>query len=102
LPALTPSSSTSGPHTSELANAYAESAKKDKTAIVFVSSDRDQAAFDEYYGTMSFFAMPFENRDGKNAISTKYGVQGIPTLVQLDGAGELKEGNVRGRHGEFL
>merc|ERR1712216_8360 len=75
---------------------------KDKTAIVFVSSDRDQAGFDEYYGEMSFFAMPFAQRDLKGAISEKYGVRGIPTLVLLDGKGDLVEGNIRGSHGTYL
>merc|ERR1711918_111641 len=76
--------------------------KERKTAIVFVSSDRDQAGFDEYYGEMSFFAMPFAQRDLKGAISEKYGVRGIPTLVLLDGKGDLVEGNIRGSHGTYL
>merc|ERR1711967_180306 len=89
-------------YTPELSSAYEASAKKDKTAIVFVSSDRDQAGFDEYYGEMSFFAMPFAQRDLKGAISEKYGVRGIPTLVLLDGKGDLVEGNIRGSHGTYL
>merc|ERR1719428_2012332 len=34
---------------------------------VFVSSDRDQSAFDEYYGEMPWLALPFDKRDEKNA-----------------------------------
>merc|ERR1711869_158883 len=82
-------------YTPELSSAYEASAKKDKTAIVFVSSDRDQAGFDEYYGEMSFFAMPFAQRDLKGALGERYGVRGIPTLVLLDGKGDLVEGNIR-------
>merc|ERR1711907_410413 len=44
-------------YTPELSKAYEGSAKKDDTAVVFVSSDRDQASFDEYYSEMSFFAV---------------------------------------------
>merc|ERR1712146_336109 len=72
-------------YTPELSAAYSESGKKDETAIVFVSSDRDQEAFDGYYAEMSFFAVPFSERGIKDELSSKYGVRGIPTLVQLDG-----------------
>merc|ERR1712188_42999 len=44
-------------YTPDLSSAYEGSDKKDETAVVFVSSDRDQAAFDEYYASMSFFAV---------------------------------------------
>merc|ERR1712224_225099 len=89
-------------YTPQLTEAYTKSEKKEKVAVVFVSSDRDQGAFDEYYGEMSFFALPFSKRDEKQKLSEKYDVKGIPTLVLLDGAGECKEGNIRGKHGEYL
>merc|ERR1712094_89289 len=89
-------------YTPELSNAYADSSKQDKVAVVFVSSDRDQAAFDEYYGSMSFYALPFAERGKKDELSTKYGVRGIPTLVLLNGKGELVEGNIRGQHATYL
>ena len=58
--------------------------------VVFVSSDRDDAQFDEYYGTHPWAAVPFANRDAKNALSRKFKVQGIPTFVLVDGeTGEL-------------
>jgi len=89
-------------YTPELSKAYADSGKKDQTAVVFVSSDRDEAAFAEYYGEMSFMALPFANRSAKEELSTKYGVRGIPTLVLLDGDGNLVEGNIRGQHATYL
>ncbi|KAI9205742.1 thioredoxin-like-domain-containing protein [Polychytrium aggregatum] len=52
--------------------------------IVFVSSDSDQKSFDEYFSQMPWLALPYENRDTKNALSRKYKVEGIPTLVILD------------------
>lgn len=58
--------------------------------VVFVSSDQDQASFDEYYAEQPWLALPFEARDLKASLSKKYKVQGIPTLVIVDGkTGEL-------------
>jgi len=51
---------------------------------------------------MDFFALPFTDRVKKDELSDKYGVQGIPTLVLLDGSGELVNGNIRGQHGDYL
>ena len=38
---------------------------KDKLEIVFVSSDKDEKSFDEYFAEMPWLALPFENRDKK-------------------------------------
>jgi len=65
-------------------NALKESGKDFE--IVFVSSDRDQASFDSYYGEMPWLSLPFTDRDRKNALSKKFKVKGIPTLVLLDGS----------------
>merc|ERR1711998_454231 len=59
-----------------------------KFEIVFASSDRDEAAFNDYFGEMPWLAVPYSDRDRKEALSKKFKVQGIPTLVILD-----KEGN---------
>jgi nucleoredoxin len=53
--------------------------------VVFVSSDRDEEQFKSYFAEQPWLALPFENRDQKNALSKKYKVSGIPTLVILDG-----------------
>merc|ERR1712100_368540 len=60
-------------YTPQLSEAYASSSKKDTTAIVFVSSDQDEASFNDYYGEMSFFALPYAERDAKAALGEKYG-----------------------------
>jgi nucleoredoxin len=52
--------------------------------IVFVSSDRDETAFKEYYGEMPWLALPYESRSVKEQLSNKFGVSGIPSLVLLD------------------
>eukprot|EP00401_Gymnodinium_catenatum_P042562 CAMPEP_0117563060 /NCGR_PEP_ID=MMETSP0784-20121206/55295_1 /TAXON_ID=39447 /ORGANISM="" /LENGTH=425 /DNA_ID=CAMNT_0005360685 /DNA_START=131 /DNA_END=1408 /DNA_ORIENTATION=+ len=80
--------------TPKLAEFYAKHAAAKNFEAVFVSSDRDQGAFDEYYGEQPWLALPFENRDAKEALSKKYKVQGIPSLIILGAEGEVitKEG----------
>ncbi|ETV94641.1 hypothetical protein H310_11635 [Aphanomyces invadans] len=59
-------------------------------AIVFVSSDKDDASFDEYYGEMPFYALPFKNREQKDVLAKQlFEVKTIPTLVFLDAAGKI-------------
>jgi len=54
--------------------------------IIFVSSDRDASQFKEYYDEQAAWAaLPFKDRATKNALSKKFKVRGIPTLVILDG-----------------
>ncbi|KAG2426987.1 hypothetical protein HXX76_012771 [Chlamydomonas incerta] len=69
--------------------------------VVFVSSDRDQASFDEYLAEMPWAALPFDKREAKAALSQLYKVRGIPTLVIVDGAtGELITANGRDAVGD--
>lgn len=57
---------------------------------MFASSDRDAEAFDGYHKEQPWLAIPYANRDAKNALSKKYKVSGIPSLVIVDAAtGEL-------------
>jgi nucleoredoxin len=62
--------------------------------IIFVSSDRSEDEFKQYYQKMPFAALPFENRAKKDELSEHFGVEGIPTLVILrpDGSVITKEG----------
>jgi len=59
-----------------------------KFEIVFVSSDRDEAAFKEYFGEMPWLSLPYADRARKEALSKKFKVNGIPSFVILD-----KDGN---------
>merc|ERR1719165_6364 len=71
--------------TPKLAEAY--KAYKEKgldLEVVFVSSDRDEKSFAEYFGEMPWLALPFAERDRKSALSKAFDVEGIPTLVILD------------------
>jgi nucleoredoxin len=75
--------------TPKLAEYYANIKNNGKPfEIVFVSSDKDEAAFSEYYGEMPWLALPFSDRDRKAELSSKYKVRGIPTLVLIDETGK--------------
>ena len=75
--------------TPKLAESYAKLQSSGKPfEIVFCSSDRDEAAFNDYYGEMPWKALPYSNRDLKNSLSKKFKVQGIPTLVIVGEDGE--------------
>jgi nucleoredoxin len=63
--------------------------------VVFVSSDRDEHSFNEYYGEHPWLALPFGDRDRKGKLSQKYKVQGIPTLVFLGEDGKVITANGR-------
>jgi len=57
--------------------------------IVFVSSDRDEAAFKEYHNSMPWLALPYQERALKADLSALFSVQGIPTLVLLSKNGTI-------------
>jgi len=81
--------------TPKLAERYTElKAKAEAFEIVFVSSDRDEESFKEYFGSMPWLALPFDDREAKAKLSKKYKVSGIPALIILDEQGEIvnKEG----------
>jgi nucleoredoxin len=77
--------------TPTLAKTYTamKAAGNDDFEIVFVSSDRDQAAFDGYLGEMPWLALPFAEHGLKDALSKACKVEGIPTLVIIGPDGTL-------------
>ena len=90
-------------YTPELVQAYGASSKQAEVVVVFVSSDRDEASFKSYYSEMSgFLAVPFAARDEAASLGEKYGIKGIPTLVLLDGEGNLINGSITGAHAQYL
>ena len=50
--------------------------RRDDLSIVFVSSDRTQEAFDEYFAEMPWLALPFAERELKAKLSSKFKVSG--------------------------
>lgn len=57
--------------------------------LVFVSSDRKQAPFDEYYADIPFLAVPFARRDLEYELKHKFDASGLPTLVFLNDEDEI-------------
>ncbi|KAI8465757.1 MAG: thioredoxin-like-domain-containing protein [Monoraphidium minutum] len=51
--------------------------------VVFVSCDRNQPQFEEYFSSMPWLAVPFEASALRDTLSQKFKVQGIPTLVMM-------------------
>lgn len=75
--------------TPTLSEYYKKHAANKDFELVFVSSDHDEAAFNEYYGEMPWLALPFSLRNQKEKLSKKFKVQGIPSLVVIAPGGEL-------------
>jgi len=70
--------------TPKLAEYYKDCLSEKGLEVVFVSSDRDEEGFKEYYKEMPWLALPYSERDMKGTLSQKYKVQGIPALIILD------------------
>jgi len=62
---------------------------KDKMEIIFVSSDRDEASFNDYFTEMPWLALPFDKREAKEALSEACGVQGIPSFAVINPDGTI-------------
>jgi len=56
-----------------------------KFEIVFASGDQDEAAYTSYFSKMPWKAFPFEDKR-QSALNQKFQVQGIPTLVFVEGS----------------
>merc|ERR1712054_211548 len=74
------------PKLAEIYNTMKAAGKKFE--IIFASSDRDTAAFDEYFKEQPWLAIPYVDRSKKDALSKKFKVQGIPSLVIVDKEGK--------------
>jgi len=76
--------------TPKLVEVYNECKEQGKSfEVIFISSDRTQEAFDEYYAEMPWCTLKFEDRTMKAALSDVFDAHGIPTLILLKGDGEM-------------
>lgn len=57
--------------------------------IVFCSKDNDIKGFEEYYGSMPWLAIPFDNNEVKENLNNLFAVSGIPRLVMLSPDGVI-------------
>jgi len=69
--------------TPELAKRYAK-LNENGLEIIFVSSDRDEESFKDYYGEMPWLALPYSERKVKATLSSALGVSGIPCFAILN------------------
>ena len=63
--------------------------------LIYCSSDSSQAEFDEYWGTMSFPAIPYAKRAVISKLAKVCGISGIPALYIFEGDGTLVTMNGR-------
>uniref|UniRef100_A0A7N0T5V9 protein-disulfide reductase n=1 Tax=Kalanchoe fedtschenkoi TaxID=63787 RepID=A0A7N0T5V9_KALFE len=62
-------------------------AENEAFEVIFISSDRDQSSFDDYYAQMPWLALPFGD-ERKASLSRKFNVRGIPMLVAISPFGK--------------
>lgn len=60
----------------------------DNFEIVFVSLDKNENEFNDYFSKMPWKSLPFNNEQSEE-LSEFFGVQGIPTLILVDHEGNL-------------
>mmetsp|Transcript_83807 Transcript_83807/g.240966 ORF Transcript_83807/g.240966 Transcript_83807/m.240966 type:complete len:473 (+) Transcript_83807:71-1489(+) len=74
--------------TPKLAEWYKSDLQGKGLEVVFVSSDRDEGSFGEYYGEMPWLALPFGS-NLKKKLDKKFEVEGIPCFVIVDAEGNV-------------
>lgn len=76
------------PKLAEAFKEYQNAGGKD-CQVVFISGDRDEAAFNEYFAEMPWLAIPFSGGEAlRRSLNETFEVRGIPSLVALNGDGE--------------
>ncbi|KAK4485766.1 hypothetical protein RD792_008412 [Penstemon davidsonii] len=55
--------------------------------VIFISSDEDQESFNEFFSTMPWLALPFDDKR-KQSLSRLFKVRGIPMVVAIDPKGK--------------
>ncbi|CAF1301777.1 unnamed protein product [Adineta ricciae] len=71
--------------TPKLAAFYQTYAREKNFEIIFLSSDYDEASSYYYYQHMPWLRLDYRDRQKKQELEYKYGVNGIPALILLDG-----------------
>lgn len=70
--------------------------KSENFEVIFVSLDKNENEFNEYFSKMPWKSLPFDNQQSEE-LSEFFGVQGIPTLILVD-----HEGNLLTRQGKEM
>lgn len=70
--------------TPQLMEFYENHAKDKNFEVIWVSWDEEEDDYKEYFDKMPWLALPFADRQDKEALSKQFDVQTIPTLVELN------------------
>ena len=62
--------------------------------IIFVTSDKSEAEFNEYFGSMPWISLPFKDESIDNLKQT-FEVMGIPTFLVFNSEGKLIDDKAR-------
>ena len=81
--------------TPKLVNFYEVANKTEKQLeIIFVSMDKSEAQFNEYFGTMPWLSVPFKNEAIQN-LEEAFNITGIPTFFVFNSDGKLIDSKAR-------
>lgn len=69
-------------------------AKNDAFEVIFISSDRDQSSFDEFYSEMPWLALPYGDERKAN-LQRLFKIRGIPAVVAISPSGKTLSTQVR-------
>eukprot|EP00475_Leptophrys_vorax_P028512 TRINITY_DN4129_c0_g1_i4.p2 TRINITY_DN4129_c0_g1~~TRINITY_DN4129_c0_g1_i4.p2 ORF type:complete len:162 (-),score=44.79 TRINITY_DN4129_c0_g1_i4:122-607(-) len=76
--------------TPELVSTYNTLKKENKNfEVVFVSCDNSEHEFMEYFMSMGWLAVPFDDANRRKNVAQHFGVQGIPCLVIIGEDGQV-------------
>ena len=62
--------------------------KEKQIEIIFISFDRDEKSYKEYYDSMPWLSFPFKS-DKKEVFAKDFSIKGIPALLIFDKDGKL-------------
>ena len=81
--------------TPKLINFYEVANKTQKQIeIIFVSSDKNEAEFNEYFGSMPWLSIPFKD-EAINNLKESFEIMGIPTFLVFNSEGKLIDDKAR-------
>ncbi|GAV61029.1 C1_3 domain-containing protein/Thioredoxin_8 domain-containing protein [Cephalotus follicularis] len=75
--------------TPSLVKVHEELSSNGDFEVVFISSDRDDESFIDYFSKMPWLAIPFSDLETRKSLRELFKVRGIPFLVILDGTGKV-------------
>ena len=81
--------------TPKLINFYEVANKTQKQIeIIFVTSDKNEAEFNEYFGSMPWLSIPFKDESIDN-LKESFEIRGIPTFLVFNNEGKLIDDKAR-------